>query len=106
METAVNYYEEMKTKGFDLDIFSLLNLINSLIAQGQASKGCELLKVVLQKDVVPSNHLKMVGLINKATKELSKDGRISSEIMILVDKWLVSRGQGMHIEDGSKSDLP
>jgi hypothetical protein len=101
METALRYYEEMKMKGYDLDIFSLLHFINFLISHGHASKGCDLLKEVLQKDVHSSN-MKMTGFINKAVEELSKDGRISSDIKILVDKYLVSGDQTTHNEDGSK----
>ena len=102
IETALSYYEEMKAKGYDLDIFSLLHFIHFLISHGYASKGCDLLKEVLQKYVVHSNNMKMIGFIIKAVEELSKDGRMSSHIKILIDKYLVSGDQTIHNEDGSK----
>ncbi|BAH93069.1 Os05g0313900 [Oryza sativa Japonica Group] len=85
IETALTYFEEMVTKGFELDTFSLLYFINFLISNGYPMKGCELLKEVLQKDTY-GNNLKMVGLINEAVVELSKDGITSSDILKFVDK--------------------
>ncbi|CAN6347324.1 unnamed protein product [Urochloa humidicola] len=102
IETALRYYEEMKTKGYDLDIFFLLNFVIFLISHGHASKGCDLLKEVFQKDLVQRNDMKMTVLINKAVEELSKDGRASSDIKMLVDKYLVSRDQTIQNEDESK----
>jgi hypothetical protein len=92
----------MKTKGYDLDIFSLLHFTIFLISHGHASKGCDLLKEVLQKDVVHSNNMKMIGFINKAVEELSKDGRMYSDIKIIVGKYLLLADQTIHNEDGSK----
>lgn len=99
VDTALTYYEEMMTKGFELDTFSCLYFINFLISTGNATKGCELLKEVLQKDITHSGDLKMAGLINKAVEELSKDGSTSPDINILVQKGLVSRAQTMHKKD-------
>jgi hypothetical protein len=72
-----------------------------LISNGNSTRGCELLKEVLQKDMTHSDDLKMVGLVNKAVEELSKDGRTSPDISILVEKGLVSRAQTMHKKDGN-----
>uniref|UniRef100_A0A0D9WF67 PROP1-like PPR domain-containing protein n=1 Tax=Leersia perrieri TaxID=77586 RepID=A0A0D9WF67_9ORYZ len=85
IEIALTYFEEMLTKGFELDTFSLLYFINFLISNGHSTKGCELLNEVLQKDTY-GNNLKMVGLINKAVVELSKDGRTSSYILKFLEK--------------------
>jgi hypothetical protein len=72
-----------------------------LISNGNTTKGCELLKEVLQRDMTQGDDLKMVGLINKAVEELSKDGRTSPEISILVEKGLISRAQTMGKKDGN-----
>jgi pentatricopeptide repeat protein len=101
VETALTYYDEMMTKGFELDTFSCLYFINVLISNGNSTRGCELLKEVLQKDMTHSDDLKMVGLVNKAVEELSKDGRTSPDISILVEKGLISRAQTMHKKDGN-----
>jgi pentatricopeptide repeat protein len=91
VETALSYYEEMMTKSFGLDIFSLLHFITFLISHEHASKGCEILKEVLQKNMLDINNMKMVESVSKAVEELSKYATTSSDIKILVDKGYVQR---------------